>query len=70
MTPPGFLADMARERRVGLLRQADERRLADAVRATQEQKEPSSDPISGRRRFVDSPTGQGAALLETGAGES
>ena len=54
MTHLYLLTEVARVRREEFLRQADERRLAAAMRAIRGQQEHNSDPFLSRLRFARS----------------
>jgi hypothetical protein len=69
MTHPDLLTHLARARRDELLRQADARRLAAAVRPTEGRREAHVDPVRWRRRFAGSFGGRDAAPAGAGARE-
>lgn len=67
MTHADLLTYLARARRDELLRQADEQRLAAAVRAPERRREAYVDPVRWRRLFAGSFDRRGAAPARVGA---
>jgi hypothetical protein len=63
------LLTVAHQRRDELIREADGRGLAAAVRATRRQQEPAPDAVRRRRRFAASLLEYNAAEWEAGARE-